>query len=112
MNNPFLNPEDIISGTESGYIEEIYKPLPVLNLYDRLKPKYKLELNKSIDKTNYTTPLQIKNKLKNTISYQDLTIQEIKMLYSYIGEWYCNWPSRKEPITIDDLIFGYNLFEK
>ena len=61
MNNPFLNPEDIISGTESAYI--INEPLPVLNLYDRLKSDHKLALNKicrGVDFSLYYQNLNLK----------------------------------------------------
>jgi|TARA_Y100000052_G_scaffold6736_1_gene6573 hypothetical protein len=101
MNNPFLNPEDIISGTESGYIIE--KPYPVLNLYDRLKPKYKEALDKQVE--NWTSASAIKDKLKNTLSYMDLTILDIKVLYSMIDVW-------TSDVTVDDLIYGNNIFEK
>ena len=101
MNNPFLNPEDIISGTESAYV--FNEPLPVLNLYDRLKSNHKLELNKNID--NWSSALTIKNKLKNTINYEDLSVSEIKLLYAMINLWWHDCSNQ-------DIMFGNNLFEK
>ena len=51
MNKKNLNPEDIISGTESAYICEskvmFDKPL---YLYDRLKSDHKKSLNNNIDR--------------------------------------------------------------
>ena len=101
MNNPFLNPEDIISGTESAYV--LNEPLPVLNLYDRLKSKYKLSLNKNIE--NYSSASTIKSTLKNLIIYEDLTLQDLKLLYAMIDVWI-------HEASTTDLIFGANLFEK
>jgi hypothetical protein len=102
MNTNTLNPEDIISGTESAYI--INEPLPVLNLYDRLKPNHKKTLNKSAE--GWTSASAIKSKLKNTNNYQDLTISDIKLLYAMIDVWF------SEDVSVDDLIYGNNLFEK
>lgn len=101
MNNPFLNPEDIISGTESGYI--IDQPLPVLYLYDRLKSNYKLTLKKSAE--NWASAQTLISKLKRTLNYEELTISDIKVLYSMIDLW-------THDLTIDDVIYGNNLFEK
>ncbi|QDP46146.1 MAG: hypothetical protein Unbinned306contig1002_8 [Prokaryotic dsDNA virus sp.] len=102
MNNPFLNPDQIISGTESAYV--FSEPLPVLNLYDRLKSNHKLTLNKSAER--WTSASAIKSKLKNTNNYQDLSISDIKVLYSMIDVWI------SDDVSVDDLIYGNNLFEK
>ena len=101
MNNPFFISLDIISGTESAYV--FNEPLPVLNLYDRLKSNHKLALNKNID--NWSSALTIKNKLKNTINYEDLSVCEIKLLYSMINLWWHDCSNQ-------DIMFGNNLFEK
>jgi hypothetical protein len=101
MNNPFLNPEDIISGTESAYI--INEPLPVLNLYDRLKSDHKLALNKNVER--WTSASTIKSKLKDTLHYEDLSIGDLKLLYAMTNQWF-------HESSNSDIVFGENMFEK
>ena len=81
MNKKNLNPEDIISGTESAYICEskvmFDKPL---YLYDRLKSDHKLALNKNVER--WTSASTIKSKLKDTLHYEDLSIGDLIITYS------------------------------
>ena len=104
MNKKNLNPEDIISGTESAYIceSEVMFDKP-LYLYDRLKSDHKKSLNNNIDR--WKTAKHIKQLLQSTLLYEDLTISDLKVLYAMCDLWI-------HEVSINDITFGNNLFEK
>ena len=56
------------------------------NLYNRLKPDILASINADIQQYPYTTKA-LKEKLKNTISWEDLTIGDIKsvIIHSHVS---------------------------
>jgi len=73
-----------------------------MNLYDKLKPHIKDKLEAHYKE--YSTAVgYISNKLKNTESYSDLKVDDIRTIHTFTDIWY-------NDISCLDLLYGDHLF--
>ena len=73
-----------------------------MTLYDKLKPEIKAKLEANYEE--YSTAVgYISNKLKNTESYSDLKVDDIRTIHTFTDIWY-------NDISCLDLLYGDHLF--
>tara|TARA_B100001939_G_scaffold345557_1_gene362406 strand:+ start:116 stop:424 length:309 start_codon:yes stop_codon:yes gene_type:complete len=98
MSNTNLSPDQIISGTESAYIIDVMPK----NLYDRL---YSEKIEKILlNREKYPTSVnQLLETLKKTKFYSQLTIKQVRDLYTWTE-------TDMIGLTSSEMMFGDNFF--
>ncbi len=98
MSNTKLSPDQIISGTESAYIIDVMPK----NLYDRL---YSEKIEKILlNREKYPTSVnQLLETLKKTKFYSQLTIKQVRDLYTWTE-------TDMIGLTSSEMMFGDNFF--
>ena len=104
MNDNKLSPDQIISGTESGYIFDLPEIKKPLMLWQKIWPNKQeaLLLERELH------PHVVNNLIKvlcNTRFYWQLTIDQVRELYMYTNTDYLK-------ATPSDLMHGENFFER
>lgn len=104
MNTNKLSPDQIISGTESGYIFDLPEIKKPLMLWQKIWPnKHEALL---LEREHHPHVVnKIIEVLSNTQFYWQLTIDQVRQLYTFTNTDY----SKADPM---DLIHGENFFER
>ena len=73
----------------------------IKTIYDNLKPEYKAELN--INARKYSSAKRLKYTLMSKTIWQDLTIDQIRCLYTY---------GNVREYSYDSVAYGTNIIDK